>query len=193
MYFYPINIDMNYDAVAHSQIHSKLWLCEIIEPYIPKKSTVCILGSWINILGTMMLYRNHQKYTSITGIDIDPIAIEEADKFTSAWQIQPNCQLRNINADANSFNYLGYDIIINCSVEHMENNNWFNLVNDSSLLCIQSSNILTDDKIWDIKHHCPDLESLQKKFPLRNTIYTGEMSFDYDNLSFKRFMIIGNR
>lgn len=181
------------EAFSHSQIHSKLWLCEKLEPYIPKKSMVCIIGSWCNVLGTMMLFRNKEKYTSITGIDIDNEAIQLANDLTMAWQIQPNCQLRNIHTDANTFNYLGYDIIINCSVEHMESQEWFNLIPDSSLLCIQTSNVLTDSEVWNIKNHTPDLLSLQKKYPLRNTIYAGELEFTYQDLSFKRFMIIGNR
>ena len=184
---------MDYKAFSHGQIHSKIWLCEQLEPYIPKKSNVAILGSWYNVLGLMMLIRNQSKYNSIIGIDIDDASIPVADKICESWNIQPDCILQNHLGDVNQFDYNGYNIIINCSTEHMESNEWFNLIPATSIICLQTSNVINDDPTWNITNPNKSLEDFVSKYPMRELYFSGEKEITYDTWGYKRYMLIGKK
>ena len=184
---------MDYRAFSHGQIHSKLWLCENLEPYIPKKSNVAIIGSWYNLLGFMLLTRNQSKYNSIKGIDIDLDAIGVSNKICESWNIQPHCILENICTDANQFDYNGYNIVINCSVEHMTAGDWYDRLPMTSIICLQSSNVVTDDPSWNITNPTESLNQFVNKYPMKEIYYKGEKDITYDDWGYKRFMLIGKK
>lgn len=182
---------MDYRAFSHGQIHSKIWLCENLEPYIPQNSRILILGSWYNLLGCMMLTRKPRSYTAITGVDRDQSAIDVANKICEPWMIAPTPYIQNVCADANIYDFNGYNVIINCSCEHIESEQWFNNITSGSLVCLQSSDVSAENKDWDILNPNPLLENFLTKFPLKNYFFKNEMIFNYQNFSFKRFMVIG--
>lgn len=183
---------MDFTAFSHGQIQSKQWLCQTLEPYIRENSRILILGSWYNVLAFMLCNRNSKSYDSITGIDKDTQAIEIANKICESWMIYPTPYIRNIVADANNFDMNGYDVIINCSCEHMESNEWFSKIPKNAVVCLQSTDVPKEKKGWDIVNPNPTLESFVSKYPLSNLFYKNEMIFDYHDLVYKRFMIIGN-
>lgn len=180
---------MDYTAFSHGQIQSKQWLCETLEPHVPKNAKVIILGCWYNILALMMLTRNHAKYKSILGIDIDPDAIDIANKVCDAWIIGTD-KLLNIIEDASTFDLRGYDVVINCSPEHMDNT-WFNQVESNTLVCIQASNVDNNDDIWKINNPVPSIDIFENKFPLSHVIMSGVKEIKYDDWGYQRFMRIG--
>jgi hypothetical protein len=181
---------MNYDAFSHGQTLSKIWLCEQLESHLPKNTKAAILGSWYNVLAFMMLTRRTDLYDSITGIDIDPLAIMVADKVCNAW-VHDN-KVSNIQADTDGFDYTEFNLVINCSVEHMSNN-WFDTIPDRTIVCIQSSNVIDQSFPWLISNPNPDMETLVKKYPLSQTLFSGEKEFNYGNWGYKRFMLIGKK
>jgi len=182
---------MNLNAFSHGQLQSKQWLCESIEPYISKKSRVAILGSWYNVLGLMMLTRCHQKYQEILGIDIDPDAIEHADKLCEGWTIGKTAKLKNLLGDVNNIKLEGYNVVINCSTEHMENKGWFDNIDFGSLVCLQTSNLDNPDDEWKIINPTYTLGGFKKKYPLSHIIVADTLEIDYDTWGYKRFMLIG--
>jgi hypothetical protein len=183
---------MNFDSFSHGQIISKLWLCEQLEPHLPKKATVFILGSWYNLLGSMMLTRNRKLYQSILGIDIDSTAIDIADKLCETWIIEK--KLCNKVGDASTYPLEGPNVIINCSPEHMENTNWLNNIVKGTLVCIQSSNMQNDNDIWDIKQHSPTIEDFISKYRLETILFCDTLQIRYENnKGYERFMMIGRK
>jgi len=182
---------MNFDSFSHGQIISKLWLCEQLEPLVSKNSTVFILGSWYNVLGSMMLTRNANLYQSILGIDIDPDVIPIADKINETWIIEK--KLTNITADANTYNLQGPSVIINCSPEHMDQTIWFDNLPKNTKICIQSSSIIDDNEPWLIKHPTPTYEDFCMKYELPKIDYIGTKSIQYRNWGYERYMIIGEK
>jgi hypothetical protein len=181
---------MDYLAFSHGQTQSKIWLCETLEPYIPNKAIVANIGSWYNLLGYMMLARNHKLYQSILGIDIDPEVKPIADKLCEGWMLGKDTKLKNITEDANLFNYHGYHVVINCSVEHMDSL-WFYKVPKGTLVCIQSSDVVHADGIWKITNPNISLDILMKKYPLSHYMFVGDKHIGYDDWGYKRFMVIG--
>jgi len=185
------NIDnFQYDSFSHGQIKSKLWLCEQLEPYIPDHAAVTILGSWYNVLGFMLLVRNTTKYVSLKGIDIDPNAIDVSNKICDAWIINDNT-VKNIVQDVNSVEYTGTTVVINCSPEHIEGDDWFTNIPEGTIVCIQSSNVTDPDPPWDIKTPSDTLETFINRYQLKTTHFCGILPIKYSHWGYDRFMIIG--
>lgn len=182
---------MDFSSFSHGQIQSKVWLCQTLEPYIPPDARIAILGSWYNLLGFMLLLRNPLKYNFILGIDIDPSAIEMANKICEGFMIQPNVKINNICADANTYNLQGYDVVINCSVEHMVSNKWFYNLTAGTIVCIQSSNVLESNHSFDIKSPNQNIDSITTKFPCRKFYHKKTKHFQYNEWGYDRLMTIG--
>lgn len=182
---------MDFLAFSHGQTQSKQWLCENLEPFLPNKATIAILGSWYNILGFMILTRNHKRCQSILGIDIDPDAIKVADQICQGWMIGSDTQLRNELGDANTRNLQGFNVIINCSPEHMESNEWFDNIDSGALVCIQTSNMDLNDDVWKVTNPNRTLDEFAKKYPLSHTLVSTVKDITYDDWGYQRYMIIG--
>jgi hypothetical protein len=182
---------MNYDSFSHGQIQSKVWLCKELERFVHANLKVAVLGSWYNLVAFMLLTRNADRYQHILGIDLDPEVKPIADKITDAWRIEN--KVENITADASDYDLSGYDLIINCSPEHMETNDWFENIEYGTMVCIQSSNVhIADDDVWKCVNSNESLEDLTLKYPLSKYLYSGvkEIRYSEDN-GYKRFMLIG--
>lgn len=177
------------DSFSHGQVASKLWLCETLEPYIKDKATVTILGSWVNVLGFMLLTRQPNKYAYIRGIDINSEAVDTANKLCSYWFIE-GIQ-RSICEDANTVDLNGFDVVINCSGEHMTDSTWFTNISPGTLVCIQSSNVTDTKEPWLIKTPCHSINNLLETYPLTKTLFSGTKSIRYDNWGYDRYMLIG--
>jgi len=188
-----VNIIMDFNALSQGQVQSKIWLCKNLEPYIYPDSTILNLGCWYNLLGFMLCTRNNVTIKSIHGIDKDCEAIKYANIFCSAFMMQPDVRIMNECKDVNEVNYNGYDVVINCSVEHIDNNEWFNKINNNTLVCLQTSNRVTDDPMWDIKNPNPNFDVFKNKFPLSSYYIQTTYNFQYDEYGYDRFMIIGRK
>lgn len=184
---------MDFNAFSHGQIQSKQWLCENIENYIPKNSRVAVLGCWYNVLSLMMLTRDHNRYQYFLGIDIDPEAISIANKICQAWMLSNVSKANNIVADANEHDISGFNVVINCSPEHMEENNWFDNIDSGALVCIQSSDLDINDDQWKIVNPNYTLDSLQEKYPLNHIISSKKLDIRYDSWGYSRLMLIGTK
>ena len=185
---------MNIDeyAFSHGQVISKIWLCEELEKCITSRANIYIFGGWYNVLGFMLLTRHPEQYETIVNIDIDPDAINAANKLCDAWVCLPT-KVINIVGDCNEgpHSIPPSSVVINCSVEHFESNNWFFKLPKDTLVCIQSSNMLDPEHPWDIKQPSPDIDSFTQKFPVRDTLFLGEKRIQYDHFGYTRFMLIG--
>lgn len=185
---------MNFESFNHGQIQSKIWLCETLEPLLPQFPSVLILGAWHNVLGFMMLTRKPTRYAFITSVDNDPEVKPIADKICEAWTMSDTVKIQNITEDANLTRFTHYNVVINCSVEHMENSGWFNRVDNNALVCIQSTDLPENlDPVWKITNPSATLEILKEKYPLSQVLYSGEKLIQYENWGYKRLMLIGKK
>ena len=184
---------MDLSSFSHGQIQSKLWLCERLEKYIPKNAKVLILGGWYNTLGFLLASRNRGKIGHITSIDLNYDCKAIADKICEGFMIQPNDMISNVTADANLFDCMGYDVVINCSPEHMDTNNWFNNIKPWTLTCIQTSNVISDDPVWDIKNPNPNLNTFKSKYPMHRIYEAKSKTLQYNDWGYDRYMLIGLR
>lgn len=183
---------MDFTAFSHGQIQSKLWLCETIEPFLKRKADIAILGSWYNTLAFMLMIRRPKFYASIIGIDIDPSAVNIANKICDAWRFDDREIVTNIQKDVKDYDLSRHDAIISCSVEHMHPG-WFGQINKGQLVCLQSSDVSSEMESWNIIDHTPDLDSFIQKYQMDEIFFAGEKAIEYDGWGYKRFMLIGIR
>jgi hypothetical protein len=187
MYTAMTNIDL--DGFSHGQIKSKLWLCEKLEPLTKDNITVAILGSWINVLGFMMLSRQPNKYSHIRGIDLDSTNVDIANKICNYWFVE-GIQHTTCD-DANTVDTQGFDVVINCSCEHMGSSAWFDNISSGTMVCIQSSDILDPDEPWLIKNPSHSIDEFLSKYPLSEIKFSETLPITYEDWGYNRFMLIG--
>jgi hypothetical protein len=181
--------NINFDGFSHGQVKSKLWLCEHLEPFVEENSRVLILGSWINLLGFMMLTRNPTKYQSVTGIDLDSNSVDIANKICDCWNIEGIHQ--SIVQDANTMDMLQADVIINCSSEHMSDTHWFHNIPKNKLICIQSSSIADSGHPWFVTNPSESIEEFANKYSVSQTLFLGTLPITYESWGYSRYMLIG--
>lgn len=185
---------LDQDAFTSGQILSKLWLAESLEQVVEindlnRDLKILNLGGWYGILHFILKARNKIKIANWRSLDIDHEACAISDSINETWVWQ-NWKFKSIVGDANLFKYTdNVDIVINTSVEHMESKQWFDNIPEGILVVLQSNDLSHDDHV----HNHRSLEEFVKAFPLTEIFFHGQKLFQYDNTSFKRFMLIGTK
>lgn len=191
---------MDFSAFSHGQIQSKLWLCQQFEPNISKNSNIIILASWYNVLGMMLALRRPNYYKKIIGVEKNEESIEIANKICDAWMINDDQLIKHDKGSIQDLTYWDfdqYDAIINTSVEDISSNRWYHQVPKGKLLALQSNN-LTPEKVskykdWVILDPNPDMETFKEKYHMDEIIFEGKIDFDYGDLKYSRYMLIGKK
>lgn len=187
----------NLESFKHGLIYSKIWLCHEIEHVIATQQInnpiIHILGSWHNTLGFMLLVRRSTHYGAIHGYDIDPDAIEVANKICDTWQHDyPKVYNHVMDVNNVSFSSAGEEsVFINCSVNHIEGTAWFDSIPIGRIVCIQAMDVDDTNPLWDVKQPTKDINELLNKYNLNTVLYTGSREIKYSTLNYNRLMIIG--
>jgi hypothetical protein len=187
-----------HESFYHGLVKSKLWLCEELETAIYRKCiskpSLHILGCWDNLLAFMLLTRKPTFYNTVHGYDINPEAITNANKVCDMWKYE-SPKVYNQVQDVNEYDYSLHanSIFINCSIDQMDNNNWYNSIPNDSLVCIQTTNMKDTEFPWFIKQTTDSLDELVERFNLSKLLYSGVKHIQYDTNGYKRYMIIGTK
>lgn len=184
------------DAFSSGQVLSKLWLAEKLENYleinqkINQEFNILALGGWYGILHFILRCRSKIKISSYRNLDIDPSVADISEGINEAWLWQ-NWKFKTVTVDANDYEYSidQHNLIINTSVEHIDSKKWFNNIPESALVILQSN----DMEHSDHSSNHTSLENFVSDFSLSEIFYTGQKLFQYDQNSFRRFMLIGRK
>lgn len=185
-----------HESFYHGLVVSKIWLCEELEVAMYreclKKPTLHILGCWDNLLAFMLITRKPEFYNVVYGYDINPEAIDNANKICGTWQIEEP-KVYNYVQDVNDYDYSLHtnSIFINCSIDQMDNNTWYDTIPKNSLVCIQATNVTDTQFPWLIKQTTSNLDELINRFNFNTLLYSGTKRIQYQENGYKRFMIIG--
>jgi hypothetical protein len=177
------------NSVNENQISSKEWLVENLKPFIKHKLlyNVAILGSWYGLLGIVL--RHHvSEEVIIRNIDSDPASKEIGSKFVRDESIYRN----NIFEIDDAVNHLldkpdRYQIIINTSCEHMEEEDVQLILQSKSkntMICFQSNNYHSVQS--HINTH-NSLEEFEASLNLIDVYYSGVLKKE----NYERYMVIG--
>jgi len=187
-----------YESFYHGLVKSKLWLCEELEitmySEMLKNPTLHILGCWDNLLAFMLLTRKPEYYSTVYGYDINPEAIDKANKICDMWHYE-SPKVYNYLQDVNNYDYSIHtnSIFVNCSIDQMDSNNWYNSIPKGSLVCIQTTNMKDTGYPWFIKQTTNSLNELVDRFNFNQLLYSGEKHIQYLSEGYKRYMIIGTK
>ena len=187
-----------YESFYHGLVKSKLWLCEELEitmySEMLKNPALHILGCWDNLLAFMLLTRKPEYYSTVYGYDIDPEAIYKANRICDMW-LYESPKVYNYIQDVNNYDYSIHtnSIFINCSIDQMDSNNWYNSIPKGSLVCIQTTNMKDTEFPWFIKQTTNNLNELIDRFNFNKLLYYGEKHIQYKIEGYKRYMIIGTK
>jgi len=144
-----------------------------------------------------MKTRNQMPISRIRSFDLDEDAVQKAEIINNLWEWK-DWEFRSFSADCNELNFLDGgpfysdppEIIINTSTEHMDNSGWWDNVPEGRMVVVQNADLDIEDHVNKVD----SIDELKAKFPMAETLFAGELSFDYGNeSSFKRFMLIGRR
>lgn len=185
-----------HESFYHGLIKSKIWLCEELEIVMYsefiKNPTLHVLGCWDNLMAFMLLTRKPEFYSTVYGYDINPEAINTANRVCDMWQYEEP-KVHNRIQDVNDYDYSSHtnSVFINCSIDQMNSNKWYETVPNNSIVCIQTTNMTDPDFPWYINQTTENLDELINKFNFSKLIYSGEKHIQFQKDGYKRFMIIG--
>lgn len=183
-----------HESFCHGPIKSKIWLCEELEKILLQENIkhpkLNILACWDNLLSFMLVTRNPNDYSEINAYDLDPQAIESANRITDTWRFEYP-RINNHIADINHITYIEDAIFINCSIDQMEENTWYENIPDNSLVCFQSTDVTKEDSKWQITQSVSSIDEFTNRYKLSKLLYSGVKNIDYGQWGYNRYMIIG--
>lgn len=185
--------NFNPDSFSHGQVVSKLWLCDQLEKHAHAgPHVVYVLGCWYDVTGFLLESRGKLNIQTLYGIDIDPNAIQMAEVVNSAW-VYPYKHRYSVQ-DAYTVEWdPGCTIVINTSAEHFENTNWFHRIPTGTTVAIQESLMPADKDFSDnlLFKNRSDLKEFNELYPMSETKFLDQISIEYPDWSYIRYMKIG--
>jgi hypothetical protein len=182
-------IQINKDSFSSGQISSKLWLCQELEKHVfAKPQKIWVFGGWYGIASLLLLSRQNIAINEIRSFDIDPNCEMIADTLLENW-VWKNWQFKAITCDCNHIVYDNDvpDIIINCSTEHFDSDDWWKNIPSGTMTVIQSNNMPHEEHVSCLN----SVDDLAAQFTMQTVTYKGTIDFHYPTWSFSRFMVIG--
>lgn len=185
------------DAFSKGQLASKAWLLSKLDSsivnHLPFDSVITILGCWIGTLVEPLI--DATMVSRVYGIDLDPGAIELAEKFNQRL-VQDSWRFKGVVADASTLTTsemefetggelinVRPDIVVNTSCEHMDTH-WFKTADSNQLIILQTNDSYGYEGHINI---CKDLDSVMTKYPMSTVLYAGQLKTP----AYTRFMQIG--
>lgn len=186
-----------YESFYHGLVTSKIWLCSELEHAIYVKKmhnpALHILACWHNLLAFMLITRRPGYYGVIHGYDIDPEAIDVANRITDTWQHDyPKVYNQVLDINDTDFSSNGPEsIFINCSVDQLDNNQWFDTISIGRMVCLQATDVHDASEPWLVKQTTKNIDELKDRFKFSELLYEGTREVNYYNSKYNRFMLIG--
>jgi hypothetical protein len=187
------SLSLNMDAFSDGQIASKLWLCEELESLVPTGhcfDSVWIYGSWYGLLPFLLLSRGQVRLNQLHLFEVDNDALQASRKILDHWRVKNQLDIFFHWADCSDWNskISGPSLLINTSVEHIENYKWWEPVPSGTMYALQSTNMEHIEHI----NRSNSIEELEKNIDLaKPPLYRGLREFRYPKLEFQRYMLIG--
>lgn len=186
-------------AFMSGQTLSKLWMINRLNAVLPAPVklgspcpayTVWVLGGWYCLTNLLLRSKGQPCVERVVSFDMDEHATEGALVLNEAFV---HCQEFEAHTlDVTTLDYTAWgtppDIVINTSVEHMADRSWFDRIPEGTWVVLQSNDMPHDDHVF--AHQ--SAAELANDFPMEN-ILAEELSFNYGEWAFRRFMTIGRK
>lgn len=186
-----MSLRIDKDAFSAGQIESKIWAAEELEKLFAHTYNlrITILGGWYGLLHFILKIRNKQSIEWCRSYDIDASACSIANSINNTWE-KDQWRFRSWPKDANTVDYQdGTNCVINTATEHFHSNDWFHKIPEGTICLLQACDLDIDDHI----NKPSSLEDFILKYPLATTLFQEQKEFDFGNVKYKRYMIIGHK
>ena len=176
-------------SVNENQLSGKEWLVEQLIQYLPDKVfNIAVLGSWYGSISVMLREKLNEDI-HIQNIDSDPFAAEFGKSLCKDLAGK-----RTYFKTYDAAEYVldeespsTFDIIINTSCEHMEQEDIdliMNMKRPQTLICFQSNNY---DSVQSHINTKQSLNEFVESLNLSHVLFTDEKEFP----EYNRYMVIG--
>ena len=175
------------DAFWDGQVHSKIWLSEVLNKHYDSKipSNIYIFGGWLGVLANI-LFQNSKFYVdTIYNIDLDPWCKPNSEKLNQTY-----VNMQRYYADTADMKEYQYndtaDIVINTSTEHVTQetyDHWYDNIPQGSLVVIQGNDFFSCDE----HVRCSvDLDDFMTMNRVTDPIFAGQL----ETTMYNRFMCV---
>lgn len=162
-------------------VKSKEWLADELAKIKQDFENIYVLGSWYANICVLFKERDIN-YHTLYNVDVDRHALEQGQELVKELGIS---NVKSLNFNANYLNYIRPSLIINTSVNNIENAGWFENIPQGTLVVLQSRN---NDP--DALNACNSPEELSEQYPLSNIMYMDKLNLN-DGKAYARYMVIG--
>ena len=165
-------------------VMSKKWLCEQLKNLDQKFSTIYILGSWYGNTA-LMLIEADVPFEKIINVDINPKYLEFSKKLLARAGIGD--RLETMFKDVNDLNFRQVDadsLIINTSIQDIDGNQWWEHIPRGVMVALQDRN-----NTKNTKHK--NLKEFDEEYPMKKTMFLGEIRLEDPETEYRRWMKIG--
>ena len=184
-----MNLKIDSDAFSAGQIESKIWAAEELERVSAHTNIlrISMLGGWYGLFHFILKTRGRQMIEWCRSYDLDAGACSVANVINNTWECK-EWQFRAWPKDANEIDFKdGTNCVVNTATEHFDNQKWFKKIPNGVLCLLQGNDLDIEDHI----NKPISLDDFKEKYPLSHILFEGTKDFNFDSMSYTRYMIIG--
>ena len=172
------------DSFAPDLVKSKTWLADELAKIKDNFGNVYVLGSWYGNLSLLLFQERDIKFQTLYNVDTNRTALEQGQEL--AQELGLNHHIKLVHKNANYMHYNKPSLVINTSINNMENAGWFDNIDAGTLVVLQSRN-----KDPQRVNACNSPAELAAQYPLSQVIFMDKLRLSNELGIFARFMVIG--
>ena len=172
-------------SCEHDLILSKFWLAKNLpnRPY----NKIYVLGSWYGNMGLILKFLNFD-FKLLVNIDTNKKYCQDNQKIYKIADFDQPYKI--LNRNCNKVDYSDADLIINCSVNDIKKDVWFDQIPHNCLVAIQCRN---NQPFAFEKDRPNSFNEFQNLFEFKKILYKGKLNLKNFEEKYQRYMIIGHK
>ena len=184
MRLYEISPNTLKDSFSNDLVKSKTWLVTELAKIHKNFKNIYVLGSWYGNLSILLFQQHKIKFQHLYNVDVNKTALLQGDELANDLGVGRNIEI--VHQNANDVAYHNPSLIINTSVNNIENAGWFENIPLGTLVVMQSRN-----KDPGGVNRYESVDELADNYPLSKILYIDTLKLREKQGSYTRFMIIG--
>lgn len=165
-------------------VFSKYWLMRELANIKPHISTMYVLGSWYGNLALFLTRYGEPEVDHIINVETNPEFLKTGKQLLDQFGAG---NVEYMLKDANDLDYRQIDnnsVVVNTSLTDMQGRDWFDRIPTGTLVVLQGRD-------HDPNRNFRSVEDIQKRFPLSQVLYSGELELEDPETEYTRYMVIG--
>lgn len=172
-------------SITTDLVKSKVWLLEELSKISKDYKVAYILGSWYSNTALLIHLTKLISVDHVINVDTNKTFLQTGASLLDFAGV--DFEVDHMSKDANKLNYqqlTNNSVVINTSLQNMHDDKWFQNIPSGTLVAMQAR-----DHDPDVQYH--SLRDIDRRFPLAQTLYQGELKLQDPETQYHRFMKIG--